>query len=158
VALGVAVAAQAPQVLQHVAPATLARENVIDLGGERPALDAEVAVTPERVEPEPSPSTGRASALRMLGARLDVRARRDSANGQCSRRHRSTVAVTCWHPGEDANSDADEDPRAAKAAYMQRRVRRLRCRRVGGHVSALGVLDPTSLAVKNSADFFSRTL
>ena len=58
VALGVAVAAQAPQVLQHVPPATLTGENVIDLGRERPALDAQEAVTLERPRPEPTPSAG----------------------------------------------------------------------------------------------------
>ena len=47
---------------------------MIDLGRERLALDAEEAVASERLEPEPTPSTGRASALRMVRARLGVRA------------------------------------------------------------------------------------
>jgi hypothetical protein len=89
-ALGVAVAAQAPQVLQHVAPATLTRDDVIDLAGERPALDAEEAIAPKCLEPEPSPSAGRASALRMVGERASVRAARHRADGGRSR-HRSTV-------------------------------------------------------------------
>jgi hypothetical protein len=67
VALAVAASTERVQILQHVAPATLARENVIDLGGERPACDAEEVIPPERPRPEPSPSAGRASALRMLG-------------------------------------------------------------------------------------------
>ena len=57
-ALGVAVRAQAPQVRKLVAPATLSRENVIDLGGERPALDAGEAIALERLRSEPSPSSG----------------------------------------------------------------------------------------------------
>ena len=83
---GVAKRAEAPQVLQHVAPATLTLENMIDLGRERLALDAEEAVASERLEPEPTPSTGRASALRMVRARLGV-----GHDGT-----RQTVGVATW--------------------------------------------------------------
>ena len=88
---GVAKRAEAPQVLQHVAPATLTLENMIDLGRERLALDAEETVASERLEPEPTPSASTPSAHRMVGARLGVRAGRHAADGR-RWRHRSTVA------------------------------------------------------------------
>jgi hypothetical protein len=97
VALGVAVGAQAPQVPKLVAPAMLSRDDVVNLGCESSACGALEAVAPERPEPEPSPSSGRASALRMLGARLGVRARRHAADGQRSR-HRTTVAASVRGP------------------------------------------------------------
>lgn len=82
VALGVAVTAEAPQVRQLVAPASLSRDDVIDLLGSRSALDAKIMVAPKRQEPKPTPSSCAASASRMRRTRLAVRARRHRADGQ----------------------------------------------------------------------------
>jgi hypothetical protein len=51
VSRGVAPTAEASQVLGIVAPATLSRDDVIDLDGERPAEGAGEAVAPEHLEP-----------------------------------------------------------------------------------------------------------
>jgi hypothetical protein len=87
--LGVAASTERAQVPKLVAPASLARENVVDVLG-APSARAQVVIAPERLEPEPSPRARTPSALRMVGAWLAVRALRHAADGGRSRL-RSTV-------------------------------------------------------------------
>jgi hypothetical protein len=65
-----------------VAPATLALDNVIDVLGDPATHDAGEAVALERLRPEPTSSASTPSALRMVGARLAVRARRHAADAR----------------------------------------------------------------------------
>jgi hypothetical protein len=76
--LVVAVRAEGAQVLGIVTPAQLSRDDVIDLGGERPARAAE-AITLEHLEPQHSPRSRRSLATRVLRAGLSVGTSRDRA-------------------------------------------------------------------------------
>jgi hypothetical protein len=62
---GVTVGAQGAQVPRLVRPAQLARQDVIDLGGDRPAHRAQEPVAPEHLQPQPPPRPRR-SALRAI--------------------------------------------------------------------------------------------
>ena len=88
----------------------LAGEDVIDLGGERPAASAEKAITPEHAQPQRSPRSRRSSAGRVLGTGLSVRASWHRADGERSSRHRPTVDARRRGPSvSDASGERPDE-------------------------------------------------
>jgi hypothetical protein len=87
VSLGVATRAERAQVPRLVPSFEDARDDVVNLGGERPAASAAEAVTLQYSQAQPPPRSRGSTAARVLGAGLRLGATRHRADGQRSSRH-----------------------------------------------------------------------